>query len=216
MKDTPNANLMDTYRRQMLEMYRQATPSPAVTAEDNWLDERYPEPNIEQDKAAITPQQPTPTPEPEPQPEPEPEPEPQPQPTPPPDDDTAAFVGYLRIFAFTGSGAEPIEGARVVVTRPEEGTQTVYANLTTDRDGFTPVIALPSVDPALTLRPGTVQPYVTYAVRVTADGFQPIEHRNIPVYGDNYVTQPVSMTPILPGGDADSTQEFTSGGPANL
>lgn len=199
----PDSNRMEAYRRQMMEMYRQATPSsPTVAAEDNWLDSRYPEPNIERDKETIAPVQPASSPT------------PQPDPTPTPD--APAFVGYLRVFAFTGGGAEPISGARVVVTRPDGDAQTVYANLTTDRDGFTPVIALPSVDPALTLRPGNVQPYVTYAVRVTADGFQPVEHSNIPVYGDNYVTQPVAMTPILPGGNADDTQEFTSGGPANL
>lgn len=199
MKNTPDSNTMEAYRRQMMEMYRKSTPSPPpVTAEENWLDSRYPEPNIQRDKEAMAPLQTAPTPPSTPQ------------------ADTPAFVGYLRVYAFAGGGAEPIAGARVVVTRPDGDGQTVYANLTTDADGFTPVIALPSVDPALTLRPGSVQPYVTYAVRVTADGFQPVEHRNIPVYGDNYVTQPVAMTPILPGQNADNTQEFTSGGPTNL
>ena len=198
MTYTPDNDVMETYRRQMLEMYQKATLSSSpTTAEDNWLDNRYPEPNIEQDKAAIVSSTP----------------EPNPQPVPP---DTADFMGYLRVFAFTGNGAEPISNARVIVTRPDGDIQTIFANLTTDQDGFTPVIALPSVDPTLTLRPGVAQPYVTYAVRVTADGFQPVEHRNIPVYGDNYVTQPVAMTPILPGRDADNTQEFTSGGPTNL
>lgn len=192
---------MEAYRRQMMEMYRQVTPSPpAVTAEEDWLDSRYPAPNIERDKEAIAP------------PAPPPEPTPEPPPTPP---DTTDFVGYLRVFAFTAGGAEPIPDARVIVTRAEGDAQTVFANLTTDRDGYTPVIPLPSVDPALTLRPGVAQPYVTYTVRVTADGFQPVEHRNIPVYGDNYVTQPVAMIPILPNGET-GTQEFTSGGPTNL
>lgn len=193
MDRKPNTDTMESYRRQMLEMYRQsATPSPTVTAEEDWLDNRYPEPNIEKDKAAISPP---------------------PQPTPPPE--VADFVGFLRVFAFTGGGAEPISDARVIVTRPDGNQQTIFANLTTDRDGFTPVIPLPSVDPALTLQPGNAQPYVTYSVRVTADGFQPVEHRNIPVYGDNYVTQPVAMVPILPGKDT-GTQEFVSGGPTNL
>lgn len=205
MKNTPDNHTMEAYRRQMMEMYQKAAPSPApATEEDNWLDSHYPEPNIERDKAAIAPPPNASMPD----------SDPVPEPTPP--TEVADFVGYLRVYAFTGGGAEPIAGARVVVTRPDGDGQRVYANLTTDGDGFTPVIALPSVDPALTLRPGTVQPYVTYAVRVTADGFQPIEHNNIPVYGNNYVTQPVAMTPILPGGDADNTQEFTSGGPANL
>ena len=136
----------------------------------------------------------------------------QPTPTPPPSD----FVGYLRVYAFTGGGAEPIVGARVIVTRPNGDEQTIYANLTTDADGFTPVIALPSVNPALTLRPGDIQPYIAYTIRITADGFQPVEHRNVPVYGNNYVTQPVAMTPILPGDNTENMQEFISGGPSNL
>ena len=199
MNHTPDTAAIEAYRRQMMEMYRQSVPSsPAIAVEEDWLDDRYPEPNIERDKEAITP------------------PEPEPEPIPPSDTATADFVGYLRVFAFTAGGAEPIAGARAIVTRADGDTQTVYANLTTDRDGFTPVIALPTVDPALTLRPGIEHPYVTYAVRVTADGFQPVEHRNIPVYGDNYVTQPVALTPILPGRDADRTQEFISGGPTTL
>ena len=196
MNRTPDTAAIEAYRRQMMEMYHQFSPSsPAVPTEENWLNDRYPEPNIEQDKKALEP--------------PVPVTEPSPQPT------TTDFVGYLRVFAFTAGGAEPIAGARVIVTRPQGATQTIYANLTTDRDGFTPVVALPTVDPALTLQPGAAQPYVTYAIRVTADGFQSVEHTNIPVYGDNYVTQPVALTPILPGQSAD-TQEFTSGGPTTL
>lgn len=194
-KSTPAADVMEAYRRQMLEMYRNATSSsPVETAEDTWLDSRYPLPNIPQDKEAMT----VPTPEAE---------------TPPP---SPNFVGYLRVYAFTGGGAEPIANARVIVTRPTDDRHTIYANLTTDADGFTPVIALPSVDPALTLQPGTTQPYVTYTIRVTSDGFQPAEHRNVPVYGNNYVTQPVAMTPIVVGDTDDSGQIFTSGGPENL
>ena len=193
-KPSPAADVMDAYRRQMLEMYRQVTPpSPAETAEENWLDSRYPLPNIPRDKEATA--APTPAAE-----------------TAPP---SPTFVGYLRVYAFTGGGAEPIANARVIVSRPTDDRQTIYANLTTDADGFTPVIALPSVDPALTLQPGVTQPYVAYTIRVTADGFQPAEHRNVPVYGDNYVTQPVAMTPIVIG-DANGGQIYTSGGPENL
>ena len=191
MKNTPDIGTMETYRRQMMDMFRTATPSPAaVPEEEDWLDSRFPVPNIEQDKTALPSSAPAPTP--------------------------SDYVGYLRVYAFTGGGAEPISGAQVTVTRADDTDTSVYAQLTTNRDGFTPVVVLPSVDPALSLRPGGAQPYVTYAVRVTAAGFQPVEHRNIPVYGDNYVTQPVAMIPLLPGRDADTMQEFTSGGPANL
>ena len=191
MKNTPDIGTMETYRRQMMDMYRTATPSPeSVPTEENWLDSRFPVPNIEQDKTALPLSAPEPV--------------------------TSDYVGYLRVYAFTGGGAEPIAGSQVTVTRADGSNQSVYAHLTTDRDGFTPVVALPSVDPALSLRPGGAQPYITYAVRVTADGFQSVEHRNIPIYGNNYVTQPVAMIPLLPGQEGNAMQEFVSGGPTNL
>ena len=194
-KPSPDAGIMDSYRQQMLEMYRNANPSPEPeTAEENWLDSRYPLPNIPRDKETIAAPSST---------------DDSPAPSP-------SFVGYLRVYAFTGGGAEPIPNARVIVTRPTDDRQTIFANLTTDADGFTPVIALPSVDPALTLQPSATQPYVTYTIRVTADGFRPAEHRNVPIYGDNYVTQPVAMTPIVIGDTDDSGQIYTSGGPENL
>lgn len=201
MNHTPNTKTIETYRRQMMEMYQRAAPSPIfVDEEENWLDDRYPEPDLFRDKEAITVSLPIP--------------EVKTQTAPPPE--AADFLGYLRVFTFTGGGAEPIEDARVIVTKPNETTTAIYANLTTDKDGFTPVIALPSVDPTLTLRPGNAQPYIPYTVRVTANGFQPVEHQNIPVYGNNYVTQPVALIPILPGANTNGTQEFTSGGPAGL
>ena len=191
----PNENRVDDYRQQMMEMYRQAAPSPPLDApEENWLDSRYPEPNIVQDTTALAAYVPATEPA----------------------TDPLPYIGYLRIYTFAADGAEPISNARAIVTSPNGDSQTIYANLVTDRDGFTPTIALPTVDPALTLQPGTIQPYVAYTIQITADGFQSVEHRNVPIYGDNYVTQPVAMTPIVPGRDATNMQEFSSGGPTNL
>lgn len=197
-KNIPSPTQMEEYRRQMLEMSRRAAPPTPVSvpAEDNWLDSRYPEPHFEQDRAAMAP-----VPEPEP-----------PSEDPAPPIAESPFVGYLRVFAFTAGEAEPIQGARVAVRRGD----TLYANTETDRDGYTPVIPLPSVDPALTLQPGGPQPYVTYDIQVTAEGFRPVLHENVPVYGNNYVTQPVTLFPLLPGADPDEMQDFSSGGPTNL
>ncbi len=184
-----DTDTMEAYRRQMMEMYRTSTASPTILDDDNWLDSRYPEPDIARDTEALAPSI-------------------------PPEADNTDFVGYLRAFAFTAGGAEPIEGARVIVTRDDSTQQTIFANLTTDRDGFTPVIALPTVDPELSLQPGNI-PYITYNIRISADGFRTAEHRNVPIYGNSYVTQPAALIPILPNGETD-TQEFVSGGPTNL
>jgi len=197
-KNIPSPSQMEEYRRQMLEMSRRAAPPTPVSvpAEDNWLDSRYPEPHFEQDRAAMAPVT-----------EPEPSSE---DPAPPIAE--SPFVGYLRVFAFTANEAEPIQEARVTVRRGD----TLFANTATDRDGYTPVIPLPSVDPALTLQPGGPQPYVTYDILVTADGFRSVLHENVPVYGNNYVTQPVTLLPLLPGADPNEMQDYISGGPANL
>ena len=128
----------------------------------------------------------------------------------------SAFIGCVRVFAFTANEAEPLQGARVTVSRAEEDGEVLYANAETDRDGFTPVIPLPTVDPALSLRPDGAQPFIPYDIRVTADGFRPVIHRNVPVYGNNYVTQPAALVPLLPGGENGGTQQFQSGGPADL
>lgn len=198
-KQSPSPALVEQYRRQMMELYG-TRPLPSAETEENWLDSRFPEPDIERDRMAV----PTVA-----EPAPEPEPEQESAPMPPPEND---YIGYLRVFVFTGEWAEPLEGARVVVSRQEQ----IYANLTTDRDGYTPVIPLPAADPALSQRPGNATPYTSYDIRVQADGFRPAQYGNIPVYGNNYVTQPAALLPLLPGADPEETQQFTSGGPTNL
>ena len=190
-KASPPPHLVEQYRRQLLEMM----PKIPSKATDNWLDERFPVPDFYRDREEIALPVIAPTDE-----------------TIESDPLESPFVGFLRVFAFTAEGAEPLESARVTVSR--DGV--VYANVTTDRDGFSPVLPLPSVDPALTLTPGNTTPYTAYAVTVTADGYQGVRHQNLPVYGNNYVTLPTPLYPLLPGEPQDSMQEFQSGGPDNL
>ena len=138
------------------------------------------------------------------------------QETPAPPIAESPFVGYVRVYAFTADGAEPLEGARVTITRTEEEGQILYANTATDADGFTPVIPLPTVDPALSQRPGEEPPFIPYDIRVSAAGFRPVLHSNIPIYGNNYVTLPAALVPLLPDGSNSGTEQFQSGGPADL
>ena len=125
------------------------------------------------------------------------------------------FEGYLRVFVFTGQTAEPLPGARITVSRDTETGSVLYANTVTDRDGLTPIIVLPSVDPAQTMQPGTAKPYISYDIRVNADGYQTAIYKGVPVYGGNSVTQSAGMYPLIPGAD-DIPLVFYSGGPSNL
>ncbi len=137
------------------------------------------------------------------------------EPTTPTDQGAPAHVGYLRVYAFSAGGAQPLAGARVAVSRRQEDSETLYANLLTNRDGYTPVIALPTVNPALSLTPGNGQPYIAYDIQVAAEGFTSAFYDNVPIYGGTYVTQPAALEPLLPGGDG-KPNIFTSGGPENL
>ncbi|MBE6778596.1 MAG: carboxypeptidase regulatory-like domain-containing protein [Ruminococcaceae bacterium] len=143
-----------------------------------------------------------------------------PTPSPAPPEETpenAPYIGFLQVFAFTGAGAQPIEGARVIVSRPLDGGEQLYANTQTDRSGLTPVIPLPSVDPAMTLQPSPDKtPYVAYDIQVSALGYTPVVYENVPVYGGNGVTQPAALTPLAIGDTGDIRKFYRSGGPDNL
>ena len=198
-KKPPAAEQVERYRQEMLDMYRQkqpAAPPQPESQQGTWLDERYPLPDPVADRVQEEAETPAPSEA--------------------PPLNESPFVGYLRIFVFTANGAEPLAGARVTVTRPGEGGQVLYANAVTDIDGFTPVIPLPTVDPAFSLQPDGPQPFVAYDIRIAADGFRPAVHENVPIYGNNYVTQPVSLVPLLPGEPEEDASLFQSGGPANL
>lgn len=224
--------LIEEYNRQLMETYRQQPKAPPKATENQWLDEQYPLPDIERDRAAlaaaVTPTEQTPPAEQAP-----PPPADTPQfpytdedlngevprdnePTSPPEIGPSPYVGYLRVFVFTGQTAEPLQGATVSITRAQGESNDLYATATTDIDGFTPILPLPSVNPALTMRPDIPSPYIAYDIYVTATGYQPVIYENVPIYGNNYVTQSASMLPLVPGQDPTVPRIFRSGAPTNL
>lgn len=226
--------LIEEYNRQLMDTYRQQPKAPPKSTENHWLDEQYPLPDIERDRAALAAAA-TPSAPPE-------APAPPAQTTPPaaipqfpytdedlngevprgddipapPEIGPSPYVGYLRVFVFTGQTAEPLQGATVSVTRPQGERDELYATATTDVDGFTPILHLPSVSPALTMRPDIPTPYIAYDIYVTAAGFQPVIYENVPIYGNNYVTQSAGMLPLVPGQDPTIPRVFRSGAPTNL
>lgn len=190
----PDPKTLERYRQQMLEMYH-----PQLTKDDEWFNQQFPEPQrIFETASATAPSSTTET---------------------IPEEDSSAppiaetpFIGYLRVFVATAEGAQPISDALITVTR--DGV--IYANTVTDQDGYTQVIPLPSVDPVLTLTPGNATPFRTYDIQISADGFQSVRYNSVPVYGNNYVTQPTALHPLLYNDDPDTLQEIISGGPENL
>ena len=233
-----NRELMDAYRQ------RPDTSPPAAEKDGDWLDREFPLPDVERDRQripvaampSVTDDSPEPTVEAVPaeaaipadgeraRPTGEPVfpytdadlngrlPIPPEQPALPAA--SPGFQGYLRVYVSAGHHAEPLAGAQVVVTRPLETSAALIANLVTDSSGLTPVIAVPSVDPALTLTPGIAAPYIAYRIRVSVTGFSTVIFENVPVYGNNQVTQPAIMLPLLPGeSEETAVRIFRSQGP---
>ncbi len=212
--------LIEQYNRELMALYRQQTPAPATPEPDSRFEEHYPLPDVERDRQAILTSPPQPSDDTPAFPyndeglnEEAPRPEDAPSPS---EEGTPPHIGYLQVFAFTGNEAEPLPGARVIVTRPSDTTELLYANTITDRSGLSPVIPLPSVDPALTLEPGNTEPYIAYNIQVSALGFSPVLFESVPVYGGNGVTQPAALVPLIPGDNGNIPRVFRSRGPADL
>ena len=151
-------------------------------------------------------------PEPQPNLQPEPTVSEQPQPTPPPATDEPVYIpanefrrdlwnpspeesgtGFLQIRASTGRGAIPIAGARVIVSRPDEYRNANRLVMTTDADGMTPFVSLPTVDKALSQQPGNLRPFSAYDIRTEAPDQLTVVNLRVPIFDGISSIQRVDM-----------------------
>ena len=124
--------------------------------------------------------------------------------------------GKMRIFATTGRGAFPVEGAHVTISRDEGGEQVLYQLAMTDESGSSPVCTLPTLRAELSQQPGTPLPYLSYHIRVEKPGYFIFDARNVPVYDGVSATQTVDMVPVPEGYVGDRMEKIVERGPVNL
>lgn len=93
---------------------------------------------------------------------------------------------------FTGNNAYPIENAKVLVVRDDK----LYTYLTTDKDGVTKKIRLPSFPESNSLNPESDERSVRYTGEVYATGFTPKKDLLISAVGGSDIVLDVQMTPI--------------------
>ena len=116
--------------------------------------------------------------------------------------------GVLRIQVVAAEGAILIEGAAISLM--DESGETLF-NITTDRTGHAPDVALNAPDIALTEDPfATQRRYSVYSVRVAAAGYRTITYNGIMIFDDTTSLLVVEMHPNLQrfGG----TEEFVDVG----
>ena len=111
--------------------------------------------------------------------------------------------GYLVIRASTASGAIPLEGATVTVRGNQPNFSSVIVKLTTGRDGLTPKISLAAPPTANSISPGMPDPFATYNVDVSLDGYLPTSAQQVPIFDGITSIQPINLIPRPKNGITD-------------
>ncbi len=105
-------------------------------------------------------------------------------------------TGYLTVRVSTASGAIPLENAAVNIRGGDVDDSDVIFALTTNSDGLTPTVALPTPPRASSEVPQTdVPPYAVYNVDVFAKGYAPVFFNNVPVFSGINSVQPAVLLP---------------------
>lgn len=99
---------------------------------------------------------------------------------------------YFSARVFTGNNAFPIENARVLVIRNGK----LFSFLSTDSNGVTKRIKLPSFPESNSLDPESTEQYIEYTGEVYAKGFTPKKNLLISAVGGSDIILDVQMTPV--------------------
>ena len=114
--------------------------------------------------------------------------------------------GYLRFAVGTADNTIPIDGANVYVySDPDDGSEGILLyTLTSDMDGITETITLPTPPLSESFSPDYPKPYSTYNVFVAKNGYYPTEGRTVPLFPGITSIQPINLVPVseLPGAPA--------------
>ncbi len=102
--------------------------------------------------------------------------------------------GYLQIRTVTAEGAVPLKNAVAVITDGKTGA--LIAQLRTDADGLTAAVPLRTLSRTLSEVEGNPQPYDTYNIEITLDGFYGVKSENVAVFGGITNLQTVSLIPL--------------------
>jgi len=116
-------------------------------------------------------------------------------------------LGYLIVKVTTARGAIPLAGAAVYVRGGKNDRSGVLFSLTTNRDGQTEKIALPTPPRANSETPEGGVPYATYTVDVAKEGYLPQTFENVPIFPSILSIQPAVMIPA-PEAFGETLPEF--------
>ena len=108
-------------------------------------------------------------------------------------------TGNLQIFVTAGETPEPIPGALVRITDPENGQ--ILEEAATDASGQTPFIELPAPPMELSVAEGEAEqrPYAVYNVTITAEGRETLHIGGVEVLPTGRSIQRAALSPARNG-----------------
>ena len=108
--------------------------------------------------------------------------------------------GYLGVTVTTAINAIPISGSTVTVSQISDGADKTVKILTTDLDGKTEIIILPTPPKENSLTPNPLGPsYAVYNVRVDKEGYYTQNSLNVPIFTGITSIQPIRLIPLVYG-----------------
>ena len=110
-------------------------------------------------------------------------------------------TGNLQIFVTAGETPEPIPGALVRITDPENGQ--ILEKAATDASGQTPFIELPAPPMELSVAEGEAgqqRPYAVYNITITAEGRETLHIGGVEVLPTGRSIQRAALSPARTGG----------------
>ena len=108
-------------------------------------------------------------------------------------------VGYLIVKVFTAEGAIPLPNAAVIIRGESETSSGVLYSLSTNADGATERVSLPTPARIESESPGAVKPFATYSIDVVKGGYLPLSFHGVPVFASVLSIQPAVMIPAPDG-----------------
>lgn len=99
-------------------------------------------------------------------------------------------TGYLQVELYNQGQASPVIGGRVVVSKNGE----VLYELFTNDSGQTETVALEAPPIEYSINENEPQPYETYDITVTADGYRDVIINGVQIFADRTALQKVIMT----------------------
>ena len=124
--------------------------------------------------------------------------------------------GQLIVRLSTSNSASPIQGGIVLVSLDTPQGERLIKSLVTNENGETGVITLDTVSQSQSQSPGINNPYASYSIRASADGYFTIDSVNAPIFENIVAIQTIEMIPLPEGFEGDTVLKSNDTGPITL